>query len=188
MKPSSQSSLPRRPFGGAGSNFPSADGNDSAMSLRLEGPVELWDEAVPLGNGHMGGLLYGDGSVIKLALDCGSLWDERKSPAVLRKDFTWKHWMELKAAGRWEEIGGIFDRPYWEPTPTKIPGGRLDIVLALASMAESCRPETSGGCAAITPQRSESATSGARCDWGAGACSHGTLLPCSPGTAQSALA
>jgi alpha-L-fucosidase 2 len=119
----------------------------------------------------MGGLLYGDGSVIKLALDCGSLWDERKSPAVLRKDFTWKHWMELKAAGRWEEIGGIFDRPYWEPTPTKIPGGRLDIVLALASMAESCRPETSGGCAAITPQRSEAATADAQRDTEAGACS-----------------
>jgi hypothetical protein len=158
------------------------------MSLRLEGPVELWDEAIPLGNGHLGGLLYGDGSVIKLALDCGSLWDERKSPAVLRKDFTWKHWLELKAAGRWDEIGEIFDRPYWEPTPTKIPGGRLDIVLALGSMAESSRPEKDGGGAAITPQQSEAATTYAQRDRGAGACSHGTLLPCSFFSARSALA
>lgn len=105
-------------------------GKDPTMVMRIEGPVELWDEAVPLGNGHMGGLLYGSGPAIKLALDGGSLWDERKSPAVLREDFTWKHWLELKAAGRWEEIGALFDRPYWEPTPTKIPGGRLDFVLS----------------------------------------------------------
>ena len=112
-------------------------GKDPTMVMRIEGPVDLWDEAVPLGNGHMGGLLYGSGPAIKLALDGGSLWDERKSPAVLREDFTWKHWLELKTAGRWEEIRALFDRPYWEPTPTKIPGGRLDIVLSPGRRPES---------------------------------------------------
>ena len=45
--------------------------------LKLSAPVNRWDEAVPLGNGLCGVLLWGDGQNVKLSLDRGDLWDER---------------------------------------------------------------------------------------------------------------
>jgi len=130
----------------------------AAMQLRIAAPIHRWDEAIPLGNGLMGGLLYGDGSQLKLSLDRGDLWDERPSPRVLQKDFTWKHWLELREAGRWAELGELFDKPYSHPTPTKIPGGRLELTLdpsqtvAAFSLDLACaaaRAELTGGQGAV---------------------------------------
>jgi len=50
---------------------------DPAFNLVLKAPVDKWDEAIPLGNGLMGGLLWGEGNIIRLSLDRGDLWDER---------------------------------------------------------------------------------------------------------------
>lgn len=97
--------------------------------MKRTGSIKQWDEAIPLGNGLMGGLLYGEGSWIRISLDRGDLWDERPAPNVLREDFTWRHWLDLRAAGKWEEIDELFDNIFEHPTPTKIPGGRLEIDL-----------------------------------------------------------
>jgi hypothetical protein len=45
--------------------------------LELDAPIETWDEAIPLGNGLTGGLLWGAENIINLSLDRGDLWDER---------------------------------------------------------------------------------------------------------------
>ena len=47
------------------------------LNLVLQAPITTWDEAVPLGNGLMGGLLWGEKQTIRLSLDRGDLWDER---------------------------------------------------------------------------------------------------------------
>jgi alpha-L-fucosidase 2 len=106
-------------------------------NLEITAPITNWDEAIPLGNGLMGGLLYGEGSQIKISLDRGDLWDERVHPAIRKKDFTWKNLVALKTAENWEEIADIFDKPAESPTPTKIPGGRLEISLDPDFSAES---------------------------------------------------
>ena len=41
------------------------------LNLRLAAPIATWDEAVPLGNGLMGGLLWGGDSTLRLSLDRG---------------------------------------------------------------------------------------------------------------------
>jgi len=105
------------------------------MKLLLDSPIELWDEAAPLGNGLMGGLLYGGGSRLRLALDRGDLWDERAAARVRRKDFTWAEWVRLKSEGKWDEIAERFDDPYLEVTPTKIPAGGLELTLDPAARA-----------------------------------------------------
>ena len=46
-------------------------------NLVLMAPINSWDEAIPLGNGLLGGLLWGDKNTIRLSLDRGDLWDER---------------------------------------------------------------------------------------------------------------
>ena len=55
----------------------SARAADDPMRLDLSAPITSWDEAVPLGNGLLGGLLWGEGTTIRLSLDRGDLWDER---------------------------------------------------------------------------------------------------------------
>jgi hypothetical protein len=45
--------------------------------LHYETPAMVWDEALPLGNGLLGALVWGDGKPIKLSLDRTDLWDLR---------------------------------------------------------------------------------------------------------------
>lgn len=97
---------------GAGDGGPPPEEN-----LVLNAPISSWDEAVPLGNGLMGGLLWGEGSTLRLSLDRGDLWDERPHPEP--------GWWKVRT---WK-AGGDWDEPYNGVTPTKLPAGRLEIAL-----------------------------------------------------------
>ena len=77
----------------AGESFPAAKSN-----LRLEAPIQTWDEAVPLGNGLLGGLLWGEDGQLRLSLDRGDLWDERPATKVDWGRYTWATLLELTAA------------------------------------------------------------------------------------------
>jgi len=59
------------------------------MNLKLTAPIKTWDEAVPLGNGLLGGLLWGEGGLLRLSLDRGDLWDERPAPCNPLAGFTY---------------------------------------------------------------------------------------------------
>ena len=89
----------------------------AAQNLVLSAPIQSWDEALPLGNGLLGGLLWGEKNTIRLSLDRGDLWDERPHP----EPGWWKK--------RTWAIGGDWDEPYNGVTPTKLPAGRLEITL-----------------------------------------------------------
>ena len=65
--------------------------------LPLAAPIKTWDEAVPLGNGLTGGLLWGYDNTINLSLDRGDLWDERL-PEIYRQD-NWS--VSSSQPGRW---------------------------------------------------------------------------------------
>ena len=69
-----------------------------AMKLTLAAPISTWDEALPLGNGLLGGLLWGGGGTLRLSLDRGDLWDERPAPGDPLKGFTYARLKELVAA------------------------------------------------------------------------------------------
>ncbi len=99
------------------------------LNLKLEAPIATWDEALPLGNGLLGGLLWGDGRTLRLSLDRGDLWDERPADGVDWSKLTWRMGRDLVAAGKNDEFNQLFDRPYDGPHPTKIPAGRLQISL-----------------------------------------------------------
>lgn len=42
-------------------------------NLSMEGKIKRWDEALPLGNGKFGALIWGDGSTIRISLDRADL-------------------------------------------------------------------------------------------------------------------
>lgn len=106
----------------AGAPLPSAQDN-----LRLKAPVDAWDEAIPLGNGLMGGLLWGSGHTIRLSLDRGDLWDERTHGE--------KEWWKKNPWTKAADGGDPWDKYYNGVTPTKLPGGRLEISLPTGKSA-----------------------------------------------------
>lgn len=101
------------------------------LNLRLTAPIRTWDEAVPLGNGTMGVLLWGESNTLRLSLDRGDLWDERpaKRHVEVRDQFTWKTMQELVASNRMKDFDRVFDSNYGDGPPTKLPAGRVEVVL-----------------------------------------------------------
>jgi len=98
--------------------------------LELAAPIDRWDEAIPLGNGLLGGLLWGGGGTIKLSLDRGDLWDNRLPDALKADDWTYATIQRLVAAGDQPTLNRMFDEPYEAfAYPTKLPGGRLELEL-----------------------------------------------------------
>ena len=109
---------------------PAADSlPDQSLNWKLAAPIRTWDEAIPLGNGLLGGLLWGETNLLRLSLDRGDLWDLRTPATIQEKGFTYAHLQQLVRARDQREISRLFDEPYNHPTPTKIPAGRLEIRL-----------------------------------------------------------
>ncbi|MFA6547230.1 MAG: glycoside hydrolase N-terminal domain-containing protein, partial [Limisphaerales bacterium] len=102
---------------------------DESLNLKLAAPIRTWDEAIPLGNGLLGGLLWGETNLLRLSLDRGDLWDLRTPPEIHEPGFTYQNLQRLVRDRNQNEISRLFDEPYNQPTPTKIPAGRLEIVL-----------------------------------------------------------
>lgn len=115
----------------------SAQANES-YRLTLDAPIKTWDEAIPLGNGLMGGLLWGEGNIINLSLDRGDLWDERLPELYHGDNWNYATIRRLKDEGNQAEISRLFDHPYNRiPYPTKLPGGRLVLTLDDSMQANS---------------------------------------------------
>ena len=113
---------------------------DASLNLKLAAPVKTWDEAVPLGNGAMGLLLWGENNLIRLSLDRGDLWDERPSPAFVKvkSRFTWAEMQRMVAANRMAEFNEVFDSNYkYDASPTKLPAGRVELTLDPSQKVES---------------------------------------------------
>ncbi len=117
-------------------DLPQGPGPD--QNLKLRAPVSRWDDALPLGNGLMGGLLWGEGTKLRLSLDRGDLWDERThGEKEWWGKYTYAKGKEMIDAGKPGVVNGWWDGPYNGVTPTKLPGGRLEINLAPRTRLES---------------------------------------------------
>ena len=99
------------------------------LNLVLDAPITTWDEAVPLGNGLLGGLLWGEGSLIRLSLDRGDLWDLRPAEAFLADDWTFATMKRQIETGDFDGLHRMYDDPYNVAHPSKVPAGRLEIDL-----------------------------------------------------------
>lgn len=100
----------------------------TAYNLVLDAPIKTWDEAIPLGNGLMGGLLWGENNTIRLSLDRGDLWDERThGEKEWWKTRTYAKGAALIARGQADTVNKWWDDPYNGVSPTKLPVGRIEI-------------------------------------------------------------
>jgi alpha-L-fucosidase 2 len=102
----------------------------SRHDLVFDAPVAKWDEALPLGNGMMGILVWGNGRPLKLSLDRADLWDTRPVKNWESPDNNYPTLRRWVSEGKADEISNLFDLPYiTAPGPMKIPAGRIELDL-----------------------------------------------------------
>lgn len=100
---------------------------DDSYNLQFSELAQTWDEAMPLGNGMVGALIWEKEGKLRFSLDRADLWDLRPMENI---DFdTWKfqdvyeHWKD----GKYKKVQNVFDVPYDKlPAPSKIPAGALE--------------------------------------------------------------
>ncbi|MHC1750128.1 MAG: glycoside hydrolase N-terminal domain-containing protein [Cellulosilyticaceae bacterium] len=94
-------------------------------NLKFGKTISRWDEAIMLGNGHVGCLIWGESNALRLSLDRGDIWDKTPYKGVLEEDFTYEKLVTLVKNKEVEAIREQFDAPYYNPTPTKLPAGKI---------------------------------------------------------------
>lgn len=94
--------------------------------LKFNKSINKWDEALPVGNGTIGALIYGNGP-LKIAVDRIDLWDNRPIDYIWKNDFNYKEYVN-KSLGNEEDWQykvikyDIRPRPCY---PTKLSAGRI---------------------------------------------------------------
>jgi len=102
----------------------------SGSVLRIDGPITRWDEGLPIGNGLVGALVWGEGRTIRISLDRADLWDTRLPEVFASPEWTYANMVALKEAKNHARHQELFDVPYDTiPYPTKLPVGRVEITL-----------------------------------------------------------
>lgn len=97
--------------------------------LRLPTPPRASDEGLPLANGLLGALIWGDGAPLTISLDRTDLWDLREIPDYHAADYRWADVVEKHRTGAHAELIERLEAPYARPGPTKIPAGRIELVI-----------------------------------------------------------
>lgn len=97
--------------------------------------IVSWDEGLPLGNGRLGALIYGDGP-LKIAIDRIDIWDNRQKPGLDAGEYNYKNLRRLVLASEvknddphWQECQRIFKITRNNKTayPTKLTPGRMEL-------------------------------------------------------------
>ncbi len=95
--------------------------------LNYDKPAMVWDEAMPLGNGLLGALVWGDGKPLRISLDRTDLWDLRPVPEFHTAEYSYKMMRQWVQERRLKDLHRLYDDPYGNPGPTKIPAGRIEL-------------------------------------------------------------
>ncbi|WP_159475407.1 glycosyl hydrolase family 95 catalytic domain-containing protein [Dyadobacter sp. 3J3] len=95
--------------------------------LQFDSLATVWDEAIPLGNGTVGALIWKNGDKLRFSLDRADIWDMRPMAGLHRKEFSYKWVQEQVEKKEYKPVQQYFDAPYdKEPAPSKIPAGALE--------------------------------------------------------------
>lgn len=110
-----------------------------------------WDEALPIGNGMLGALVWNKDEKLRFSLDQAELWDERPMNGLHRKEFSYKWIQEQVNKKDYKPVQDNFDWPYdHEPAPTKIPGGAVEFNIKNWGEVESSELDIKTATAIVT--------------------------------------
>lgn len=99
-------------------------------SLHFDSTITAWDEALPLGNGDIGCLVWNGSDCLRFSLDKGGIWD-CSNPPESQKNFTYADMMDSVKRNKQGKIYKKYDACYHKPTPTKLPAGKLILDLGV---------------------------------------------------------
>ena len=100
----------------------------------------VWDEAMPLGNGMVGNLVWQKNGKLRFSLDRADLWDLRPMENIDFDKWKFKDVYEYWKAGKYEEVQKVFDVPYNRlPAPSKIPAGALEFNIETLGKVKTVR-------------------------------------------------
>ncbi len=94
-------------------------------NLKFDHLADRWDEAMPLGNGMLGALVWQKGARMRISLDRADLWDERKALNLSAFNFAdVERWVKNNTYDSAHRLG---DAPYDKiPYPTKLPAAAIE--------------------------------------------------------------
>jgi len=89
-----------------------------------------WDEAIPLGNGILGALIWEKEGKLRFSLDRADLWDLRPTANLEGEKWTFNWVLDRWKNNKYQQVQEMFDLPYdRDPGPSKIPAGALEFDL-----------------------------------------------------------
>jgi alpha-L-fucosidase 2 len=99
----------------------------SNNSLLFSHLATTWDEAIPLGNGMLGALVWQKDDRLRFSLDRADLWDLRPMENFIRPEFSFQWVQQQVKNNTYKAVQDLFDAPYDQsPAPSKIPGAALE--------------------------------------------------------------
>ena len=107
--------------------------------LSLDAPVRRWEDALPLGNGQAGALLWGGGDTLNVTLDRADFWHNIENPSYCDPDFTWAAFAETVRKNECSKRNRVFEKPSPTGNSTKLPGVRLVMKLAAGQTVKRFR-------------------------------------------------
>lgn len=99
-------------------------------SLHFNETIVNWDEALALGNGDIGCLIWNSADKLRFSLDKNGIWDCSESPEK-QENFNYKYLQKLISEKKQDEIVKLFDECYGRVTPTKLPTGKIILDLGV---------------------------------------------------------
>lgn len=103
----------------------------NTKGLHFDKTIYKWDEALPLGNGDIGCLIWNSSDKLRFSLDKGNLWD-CSNPPENQENFTYENIKYLVANKKQRALRKKYDDCYSKPTPTKLPAGKIILDLGVA--------------------------------------------------------
>lgn len=106
--------------------YTNADSQPRAdYNLRFDTLASRWDEAIPIGNGWLGALIWQRDKKVRLSLDRVDLWDDRPMPIINQLKFRWV--IDQVHKNQYDTVQKIGDDPYEiNPAPTKLPAAAIE--------------------------------------------------------------
>lgn len=112
--------------------------NTSPNDLHFDTLSKVWDEAIPLGNGMLGALIWEKEGQLRFSLDRADLWDLRPMENLTKPEWKYSWVYEQWKKKDYKPVQDLFDAPYdRNPAPSKIPGAALEFDISSWGPVES---------------------------------------------------
>lgn len=110
----------------------------AGANLRFPELAKSWDEAIPLGNGMIGALIWEKEGKLRFSLDRADLWDLRPMENLDKHEWKFSWVKEQWEKDTYSNVQQMFDAPYdRNPAPSKIPGGAIEFNISSFGEVES---------------------------------------------------